>query len=174
MENEFKSFPRHHCLKFVTFHCNAWLDPVTNFERLWSSDLHQQMATENRRMAGLSKVDSIACRSKHKYLTSCIVCSCVIYASYARMQVFTIKSVNHKLCEITFKFTFLIFQILSVFSFKFLAWYGLFVHIILISVFLRKLNVVWNGIKMYANVSLACFFLTQTYLATEGCLNGQN
>jgi hypothetical protein len=116
VEKEFKSFLRHNCLKFGTFQCNAWLDPVT--ERLWSSDLHQQMAAESRHAAAVSKVECYVSRSTSAF-ASIIVCSCVIYATYMRMQVFTIKSVNHKFCEVIFKFTFLIFRTLSVFSFKF-------------------------------------------------------
>jgi hypothetical protein len=58
---------------------------------------------------GVPKVESVACRFKHKYLASCIICLCVIYASYTWMQVLTIKSVNQKLYEVIFKFPFLAF-----------------------------------------------------------------
>ena len=70
---------------------------------------------------GVPKVESVACRFKHTYLASCIICLCLICASYTWMQVLTIKSVNQKLCEVIFKFPFLIFWILSVFSFKFFS-----------------------------------------------------
>jgi hypothetical protein len=97
-------------------------DLITNGERPWSSDFHQQMATiQIKSYGGVLKVESVACLFKHKYLTTCIICLCVIYASYTWMQVLTIKTVNQKLCDVIFKFPFLIFWILSVFSFKFFS-----------------------------------------------------
>jgi len=82
----------------VTFHGNRWSHQLTVKDHGVQIYTCRWQQNADSSYGGVPKVESVACHCNHEYLASCIICLCVIYASYTRMQVLTIKSVNQKLC----------------------------------------------------------------------------